>query len=56
MVELDDVRSSIRTRRRLLEEEERVVTRFGVGTRTSLAEGIDLFPLPGRHALVSAGS
>ena len=46
MVELDDDEELDRDTERLLEEEERVVTRFG-SAPDQIAEGIDLFPLPG---------
>ena len=46
MIELDDVDELDRDTERLLEEEERIVTRFGAAP-DQIAEGVDLFPLPG---------
>ena len=46
MIELDDVDELDRDTERLLEEEERIVTRFGAAP-DRIIEGVDLFPLPG---------
>jgi glyoxylase-like metal-dependent hydrolase (beta-lactamase superfamily II) len=46
MIELDDEEELDPDTERLLEEEERLVTRFGAAP-DQIAEGVDLFPLPG---------